>query len=115
MFVLLPVFALLMKIVYWSRRYFDHLIFSLHLHCAEYAVLAVVLPLEVLAGRHPVLLFVQLVFFTYFLAYFALALRRVYRSGWPGVVLRAVVVLFAYMIIVSVAIENTSEIAIITD
>ncbi len=115
MFVLLPVFALLMKIVYWSRRYFDHLIFSLHLHCAEYTVLAVVLPLEVLASRHPILLLVQVVFFAYFLAYFALALRRVYQTGWPGIALRAVVVLLAYMVIVSVAIESMSEFAIITD
>lgn len=33
MFLLLPIFAMLMKIAYWKRLYFDHLIFSLHLHC----------------------------------------------------------------------------------
>ena len=46
MFLLLPVFALLMKIVYFSRLYFDHLIFSIHLHTAGYVILAVLLPLE---------------------------------------------------------------------
>ena len=35
MFVLLPVFALLMKGAYWKRLYFDHLIFSLHLQEAR--------------------------------------------------------------------------------
>ena len=34
MFVLMPVFALMVKIVFPSRLYFDHLIFSVHLHSA---------------------------------------------------------------------------------
>lgn len=115
MFVLLPVFALLMKIAYWRHRYFEHLIFSLHLHCAEYVVLTVVLPLEALADRHLFLLPLQLVSFGYGLAYFALAMRRVYRSGWLAVALRTVLVLLAYLVIVALTIENSSELAIITD
>ncbi len=115
MFLLLPAFAMLMKAVYWKRLYFDHLIFSLHLHCAAYVVLVVVLPLEVLANRHVVLMPIQVVFFAYLLAYFGLAMRRVYESGWLGVALRAALVLFAYMIVVSVAIETTSQFAIISD
>ncbi len=115
MFVLLPVFALLMKAVYWQRLYFDHLIFSLHLHCVAYVVLAGVLPLEVLIGRYGILLPLQVVLFGYFLAHFAIALRRVYGSTWLAVVLRATFVLFAYMMVVSIAIENTSQFAIISD
>ena len=115
MFLLLPIFALLMKIVYWKRFYFDHLIFSLHLHCAAYVALAIMLPLEVVATRHIILLLVLVVVFVSFLAYFVVAVQRVYRSGWLAVVLRSAVVLAMYMIIVSVAIEFTSEFAIISD
>ena len=115
MFMLLPAFALLMKIVYWNRLYFDHLIFSLHLHCVAYVALAIMLPLEVLASRHIILLLVQVVVFTAFLAYFIVAAHRVYQSGWLAVVLRAAVTLSMYIIIVSVAIEATSEFAIISD
>ena len=61
MFVMLPMFALLMKIVYLDRLYFDHLIFSLHLHSVAYVILAMVLPLEALAGRHIVHLIMQVV------------------------------------------------------
>ena len=115
MFLLLPVFALLMKFVYWKRLYFDHLIFSLHLHCAAYVALAVMLPLEAVATRHIILLLLQIVAFVSFLTYFVVAVHRVYRSGWLAVVLRSALVLLMYVIIVSVAIEFTSEFAIITD
>ena len=115
MFVMLPVFALLMKVVYLDRLYFDHLIFSLHLHSVAYVILAMMLPLEALASRHIVLLIMQIVPFVYFLAHFVFAVRRVYQSKWLAVALKSALVLFAYMILVSVVIENTSNFMIIAD
>ena len=115
MFVMLPMFALLMKVVYHDRLYFDHLIFSLHLHSVAYAILAMMLPLEALASRHIVLLIMQVVPFVYFLAHFVIAVRRVYQSDWLVVVFKSAIVLFAYMIVVSVVIENTSNFMIIAD
>jgi len=115
MFVLLPIFALLLKVVYFRRMYFDHLIFSLHLHSAAYVILAMMLPLEDLANRHVVLMILQVALFVYFLAYFIVAVRRVYQSDWLAVVLKSAVVLFGYMIVVSVAIENSSNFKIIAD
>jgi len=115
MFVLLPIFALLLKVVYLRRLYFDHLIFSLHLHSAAYVILIMMLPLEDLANRHVVLMIVQVALFFYFLAYFVIAVRRVYQSGWLAVALKSAVVLFGYMIVVSVAIENSSNFRIIAD
>ena len=47
--------------------------------------------------------------------YFVVAVHRVYRSSWFGAALKSVVVLFGYMIVVSVAIENTSSFQIIAD
>ena len=49
MFVLLPIFALLVKAVFWRRLYFDHIIFSVHLHSAAYVILVLMLPLEEIA------------------------------------------------------------------
>jgi len=115
MFLLLPLFALLMKGAYTSRLYFDHLIFSLHLHSAAYVVLAAMLPLEELANQHVVLMLVQVVVLVYFLVYFVVAMRRVYRSTWLAVAAKSTAVLFAYMILVSVVIENTSNFRIIAD
>jgi hypothetical protein len=115
MFVLLPIFALLLKAVYAKRLYFDHLIFSLHFHSAAYVILAMMLPLEEMANRHTVLMIVQVVLLVYFLAYFVIAVRRVYLSSWLSVALKSTAVLFAYIIVVSVVIENTSNFMIIAD
>ena len=115
MFLMLPVFALLMKGAYWKRLYFDHLIFSLHLHCIAYVAAVILLPLEAVADRHIGLMLLQVAAFVGFLAHFLIAVHRVYGSGWLGVVFRSMYVLTAYMVIVSMAIEVTSEFTIITD
>lgn len=119
MFLLLPVFALLMKALYFRRLYFDHLIFSIHLHTAGYVILALTMPLQGFAneGIGPLVaqIVVQAVLFAYFLVYFVVAARRVYESSWPVTVLKAGWVLFGYVIVVSLAIENTSNFLIISD
>lgn len=115
MFVLLPIFALLLKIVFYKRLYFDHLIFSLHLHSAAYIALAVMLPLEELANRHLVLMFIQVLGLTWLLTYFVIALRRVYKTKGLTLAWKAAAVLIAYMMVVSIAIENTSGFLIIAD
>jgi hypothetical protein len=115
MFVLLPVFALLLKAVYFRRLYFDHLIFSIHLHTAAYLILAAVLPLENVANQSVLLMAAQVVLFAYFLVYFVIALRRVYRSSWLFAALKTLAILFGYMIVVSMAIEGTSDFLIIAD
>jgi hypothetical protein len=115
MFVLLPVFALLLKALYSRRLYFDHLIFSIHLHTAGYLVLALMLPLEDLANRHVGLMIAQLVLLVVFLAYFVMAVQRVYGSSWLVAGLKSATVLFGYMIAVSVVIESTSSFRIIGD
>ena len=78
-------------------------------------ILAMMLPLEDLANRHIILMVSQVVLFVYFLAYFVIAVRRVYQSGWLAVALKSAVVLFGYMIVVSVVIENSSNFRIIAD
>ena len=115
MFVLLPVFALLMKAVYFRRLYFDHLIFSIHLHTAGYAILAVILLLDDFADTNIGPLVAQSVLFAYFLAYFVVAAKRVYDSSWLVTALKSGWILFGYIIVVSLVIENTSNFLIIAD
>ncbi|RZV36420.1 MAG: DUF3667 domain-containing protein [Chromatiales bacterium] len=115
MFLLLPVFALLLKIVFLQRLYFDHLIFSLHLHSAGYIVLALAMPLENVAGKHLLALILQGLLLAYFIAYFVLAVRRVYGPAWFALALKSAAVLLGYMMVVSLVIENTSTFMIIAD
>ena len=115
MFVLLPVFALLLKAVYFRRLYFDHLIFSIHLHTAGYLILAVMLPLEDIANQNVGLMIAQFVLLVYFLIYFVSAVRHVYGPGWLVAAIKSAAVLFGYMMAVSVAIESASNFLIIAD
>jgi hypothetical protein len=115
MFVLLPMFALLLKLAYWKRLYFDHIIFSIHLHSAAYVVLALMLPLEQVASEHWLPMVIQIVLFAYFLAYFVVALRRVYHSTWIIASAKSLVILIGYMVVVSGAIEATSNFKIMSD
>lgn len=115
MFVLLPVFALLLKAMYFRRLYFDHLIFSIHLHTAGYLILAVMLPLEDIANQNVGLMIAQFVLLVYFLIYFVSAVRHVYGPGWLVAAIKSAAVLFGYMMAVSVAIESASNFLIIAD
>ncbi len=115
MFVLLPIFALLIKIVFPRRLYFDHIIFSVHLHSAAYVLLVLMLPLEQVAGEHWVPLVVQVVLLAYFIAFFAISLRRVYHASWLVATVKSVAVLFGYMVLVSGVIEATSNFKILAN
>jgi hypothetical protein len=115
MFVLLPVFAALLKIFFSSRLYFDHLIFSVHLHSATYVILALMLPLEKIAAGNSLALASQLVLFGYFIFYFTVSMRQVYATTWLGASTRAIAILLAYMMAVSGVIEATSSFQIISD
>jgi hypothetical protein len=78
MFFLLPYFALLLKWLYRRRqpRYGAHLVFSIHLHCLAFLVLAL--------GFLPVPQFVRARLDWIVLAYLFFALRRVYGLGWKA-------------------------------
>ena len=113
MFVLLPVFALLLKIAYLGRLYFEHLIHALHLHTVAYIVLALMLPLEGMTHWFPIS--VQIVIFAFLPIYLSISLRRVYATGWSTAVVKTLVLLFAYLIIVSIVVEGASNFRILSD
>ncbi|MDT8998673.1 zinc ribbon domain-containing protein [Paucibacter sp. APW11] len=75
MFVLLPLFALWLKLLYWRRglRYTEHLVFTLHLHSFWFLMLCLAeLPVPGLPLAAAALM----------LGYTPLALRRVYGGAW---------------------------------
>lgn len=112
MFVFLPVFALLLKLAFWQRLYFDHLIHSVHIHTAAYVVLALLLPLENIAGRHLLLLALHLALGAYLCGYLIVSIRRVYAAGWVATVVKALAVLFVYVSILAVSLEFVSDLSV---
>jgi hypothetical protein len=113
MFALLPLFAVFLKIAFHKRLYFDHIIHSLHMHTVAYIVLALMLPLEEVA--HWFLIALQTLIFAYFPVYIVVSMRRVYETGWMIAALKAFAVLFAYMVVVAIAIEGASNFRILSD
>jgi hypothetical protein len=75
MFVMLPAFALWLKLVYADRRlrYTEHLVFALHLHAVWFGLLALMLP-----GWGPLMAVATLAV----PVYGWLSMRRVYGGRW---------------------------------
>ena len=89
LFVLLPCFALWLKLIFWDRhlRYTEHLVFALHLHAFWFAMLLLALapflpggPMAAATGAASAI-------------YALVALQRVYRTRWWSTALRAFVLL----------------------
>ena len=94
MFVMLPVFALLMKWVYWNRRlhYPEHLVFALHVHAFWFVALLAALPDQAwLTG----LAFAAIPVYT------LMAMRRVYAGRWWPRLLRGGFVALLYAVVLS--------------
>lgn len=77
MFLLLPFYALLLKLLYIrSRRYYvEHFIFALHGHAFAFSLFLVMLLLD----RFPV---VAGILAYWVMVYFWVAMKRVYQQGW---------------------------------
>jgi hypothetical protein len=103
MFMLVPVFALMVAVMARKarRNYPTHLYFALHAHAAYFAVLALTTPLE-LATRWASAIGV-LGRPVWALVYLAIAFRRVYGYGRISSTLRAVLLFVAYLFVVVIA------------
>ena len=113
MFVLLPIFAVLLKIATPSRLYFDHLILAVHLHSAAYVVLAFMLPLEHVPHWLPI--GIQVLLFAYLLSYFVISVYRVYATSWLVAIGKSLAVLLAYLVLFSGLVETASSLRILSD
>lgn len=81
MFVLLPAFALLMKVFYRRSFYMAHLVFTTYLFSAMFIVLAVMFSMESAADRYLLIAVIQVALLIYLLAYCFISLRVCYQEG----------------------------------
>jgi len=109
MFILLPVFALFLKVAFRQRLYFDHLIHALHLHSALFIVLMLMLPLERVAAQSVLAMITQLVLFAYLLTIFVISVRHVYRVSWPMATIKCFGIMIGYMALVAGVFEAASQ------
>lgn len=112
LFVLLPVFALLLKIfyVFKHRMYMEHLIVAMHSHAFIMLSLLVLVALDLLRGwaaRHvawigTLLSLLHAATWLWMLAYLFLMQKRVYRQGWWMTSLKYVCIGTCYSVLISI-------------
>jgi hypothetical protein len=110
LFVLLPVFALLLKVFYIFKRrlYMEHLIVSMHSHAFIMLSLLVMVALDLLRSSvvpHAAWLGIPLgalhaATWAWLLAYLLIMQKRIYRQGWPMTVLKYCCIGFCYSILI---------------
>jgi hypothetical protein len=113
----IPLFALVLKVLYVRKRifYIDHLVYALHIH--SFAYLAIILIVLVTIGLHRTIPgtfanWMIAVMWIAFATQIFLYIRRVYRQGWFTAVVKFFLGGFAYLIVLSVALATTFFITI---
>ncbi|BCT92019.1 hypothetical protein LYSHEL_10430 [Lysobacter helvus] len=108
LFVLMPIFALMLKIVYAFRRrlYMEHLIVALHSHaflCLSLLLVFLLMALEdaLAPALHGVFKFLQVLLWVWMPVYLLLMQKRVYGQGWAMTVLKYCLLGFCYFILLS--------------
>ena len=98
-FLLLPLFALLVKLFYWrqDRFYVDHLIFALHFHA--FAFVTLTLNSIVIRLWDPLSTPLMILLWGWFFSYLAIALRRVYGGSWTLTVVKLFGLIVIYFIL----------------
>ena len=103
MFLMLPVFALLLKMLYIRRQryYIGHLIFALHYHAFAYLTLLVI-TLSAAFLPDAINGFVNAALMLWMLVYLFIAMRTVYAQSWWQTLIKYFVLILCYIIALSI-------------
>lgn len=98
MFLLLPVFALFLKIFYWKPATFaHHLVFSFYFFTFIFGSFCALILINKLWDIPTAL---EVLIYCSFIIYLMLALRNFYKSSWKGAFFKAFSISFLYMLII---------------
>jgi len=109
MFLLLPVYALLLKLFFRESYYLTHLVFATYLFSAMFVVFALMLAIEGAADRHLSLMLLQVVLLLYMVVYFVLSLRTCYRESWLKTTLKGLGLLVIFLPVLAGSIQLASH------
>lgn len=111
LFILLPVFALMLKILYFFKRrlYMEHLIVALHSHA--FLCLALLLMFVTIAlqnwlapdsgGLHSLFGWIEAILWIWMPFYLLIMQKRVYGQGWPMTLLKYCILGFCYFLLLT--------------
>lgn len=114
LFVLLPLFALLLKVMYVfkHRLYMEHLMVALHSHAFIFLSLLLLVLLQLVLGwaessaatLAPPLRLLRAAMWTWLPLYLLLMQKRVYAQGWPMTLLKYAIIGCCYVVLLSFAV-----------
>ncbi|SEK50116.1 Protein of unknown function [Aquimarina amphilecti] len=98
MFLLLPLFAFLLKIFYWRKGTFaHHMVFSFYFFTFVFTSFCFLILVNLMME---IPIWLQILFFLSFVIYLILAFKNFYRSSWIGAIFKGFVVSYVYMMII---------------
>lgn len=112
MFLFLPLIAFLNMLLYWRPRYryAEHLLFFVHLHAFYFSVAIVMLCLSDAVDAWPKLGgvggFLETILGWTLPVYTVLSMRRVFRRGWLGTLVKGVALFFVYSIVFALTVAG---------
>ena len=109
MFLLLPVFALLLKFFFRKRFYLEHLIYTTYLFSFMFIVFAAMMAIETTADRYLAVMLLQVLLLLYTIFYFIASLRKCYGESWLGCGLKALGLLLIFLPLLGFTIELASH------
>lgn len=104
LFLMLPVFALLLKVIYVRRGWYysEHLVFGLHTHAFAFLVFSVIAGLAAFGTDQPWTAVGAIALYVAIPIYFLIAQRRVYQQGWMKTVFKSTILGWAYVLVLAV-------------
>ena len=113
----IPLFALVLKVLYVRKRvfYIDHLVYALHIHSFAYLAIMLIVLITIGLNRSIPGTFAGWIIAALWITFAAqvfLSIRRVYRQGWFFTVFKFFLGGFAYFIVLTVALAITFFITI---
>jgi hypothetical protein len=98
MFFMLPLFALVMKVVYLRRDWYysEHLVFALHNHAVAFLGFSLVAGWVAIGGDAGWVSVVNLLILLALILYFLVAQKRVYGQGWIKTLVKYTIVFCVY-------------------
>jgi hypothetical protein len=101
LFLILPVFALILKVLYVRRGWYysEHLVFGLHTHAFAFVVFTLVALLAVAGGGAGLTGVLAVVLWLTIPVYFLVAQKRVYGQGWIKTVVKALTLGWVYLFV----------------
>jgi hypothetical protein len=112
--LLVPVFAVLLLVLYHRRRYLAHLVFSLHLHSFAFLALVVGLVIDLAVGASEETRPGNGLAMLVIAIYSFLALRRVYGQGRFKTMVKMFVLLIGYIVALIVTMILTLALTVVT-